>query len=110
LAQKGESITDVYWAFNTKFKLEIGQQNNIDKNYDNIIWFKGGIFVINSFSKSESTNGQIQLSVSGQDKMCRLNGTISGNLPHEVDFGTEQIIDTNGNITINKIPLYKIIQ
>jgi hypothetical protein len=31
---------DYYWGLNTKFKLEIGVENNIDKTYPKIIWFK----------------------------------------------------------------------
>lgn len=38
-------VTDTFnysnylWSFNTKFKLEIGIENNINSQYDNIIWF-----------------------------------------------------------------------
>jgi len=28
------------WGLNTKFKLEIGVKNNINPNYDDIIWFQ----------------------------------------------------------------------
>jgi hypothetical protein len=33
------SLSDYYWGLNTKFKLYIGVENNINPNYDNIIWF-----------------------------------------------------------------------
>ena len=102
-------ITDTYWAFDNKFKLEIGLQNDIDSNYPEVIWFEQGVYVINSFSKSRST-ASLSISISGQDKMCRLNGTIGGSIPSEVDFGTEQLIDADGNTHIEKLPIYKIIQ
>lgn len=102
-------ITDTYWAFDNKFKLEIGLQNDIDSNYPEVIWFEQGVYIINSFSKSRSTTS-LSISISGQDKMCRLNGTIGGSIPSEVDFGTEQLIDADGNTHIEKLPIYKIIQ
>ena len=47
---------DFYWGLNTKFKLEVGVENNIDSSYPNIIWFKQGIYLITSFNTSRSTN------------------------------------------------------
>jgi hypothetical protein len=41
-----------YWGLSTKFKLEIGVENHIEEKYPDIIWFKQGIYVINSFSTS----------------------------------------------------------
>jgi hypothetical protein len=29
-----------HWTFKSKFKLEVGVKNNIDKSYPDIIWFK----------------------------------------------------------------------
>jgi hypothetical protein len=34
------NYNDYYWGLNTKFKLEIGVQNNINPMYPEIIWFK----------------------------------------------------------------------
>ena len=102
-------ITDVYWAFKNKFKLEIGLKNEIDFNYPDIIWFKQGVFVVNNFNKSRSTTN-LNISISGQDKMCLLNGTLGGALPHETDFGTIETEDESGNITIKKITIYDIVR
>ena len=34
------NINDYLWAINTKIKIYIGVENNIDSKYENIIWFK----------------------------------------------------------------------
>ena len=114
-------ITDIYWCYNNKFKLEVGLKNLINNKYPDIIWFDMGIYIITNFSKSKSTN-TLSISLSGKDKMCRLNGEVSGNIMMSTDFGTEEIvnkieeIDENGNpkttyqTTINKLPIYLIIQ
>lgn len=80
------NINDIYWGFSNKFKLYIGVLNTINKKYDDIIWFPQGVYVINSFSSSYTTT-DYQISISGQDKMCLLNGTIGGNIPAETNFG-----------------------
>ena len=114
-------ITDIYWCYNNKFKLEVGLKNLINNKYPDIIWFDMGIYIITNFSKSKSTN-TLSISLSGKDKMCRLNGEVSGNIMMSTDFGTEEIvnkieeIDENGNpkttyqTTVNKLPIYLIIQ
>lgn len=101
-------ITDDNWYYDTKFKLEIGVKNYIDKNYPDIIWFKMGTYIITSFSKSKSTNS-LSISISGKDKMCRLNGEISGNLMVSTDFGTIEEIMEDGYTTITKLPIKTII-
>lgn len=88
-------INDIYWGFSNKFKLYIGVLNTINKKYDDIIWFPQGTFVINSFNSSYTTV-DYNISISGQDKMCLLNGTIGGNIPMKVNFGIEKYIDEEG--------------
>lgn len=116
-------ITNEYWCFNNKFKLQIGLRNFINPIYPDIIWFDKGIYIITSFNISRSTSS-LSISISGKDKMCRLNGEVSGSLPIGTDFGTEEIIeevpiyDENGNPTgkttyntiINKLHLAQIIR
>lgn len=102
-------ITDYYWSFKQKFKLEIGVQNQIDTNYPEIIWFKQGIYLISSFSHSQSTNG-INISIQGKDKMAKLDGTMGGTLTAQTDFGSYDEIAADGTITNIKIPLFKIVQ
>ena len=88
-------INDIYWGFSNKFKLYIGVLNTINKKYDDIIWFPQGTFVINSFNSSYTTV-DYNISISGQDKMCLLNGTIGGNIPMKVNFGIEKYTDEEG--------------
>lgn len=115
-------ITDAYWCYNNKFKLEIGLKNTINLNYPEIIWFEMGVYVITSFSKSKSTNS-LSVSISGKDKMCRLNGEVSGNVMMSTDFGTieqvdkvEEIDEETGetiisyHTTVTKLEIYRIIQ
>jgi hypothetical protein len=56
------------WGLNTKFKLEIGLKNTINKLYPDIIWFKQGIFLISSFNTSRATNN-FTIAIQGKDKM-----------------------------------------
>lgn len=107
--QKNPVIDDVYWSFKNKFRLDIGVNNSINTNYSNIIWFKQGIFVINSFSKSIATNN-MTINISGQDKGCLINGSINGSVPHEVNFAVLEEIQADGTVTTSKIPIYTIIK
>ena len=103
------NINNFYWGLNNRFKLEIGLKNTINPNYDEIIWFQQGIFVITSFNTSLSTNN-CTISINGKDKMCLLDGSVDGQLPASVDFGVEEFKDNNGIITYNQIPIKKIIK
>ena len=46
LVSEGVNITDVYWGLTTKFNLYIGLTNNINSDYDDLIWFPQGTFLI----------------------------------------------------------------
>jgi hypothetical protein len=39
LFTENTDLTEYYWTLKTKFKLEIGIENNIDPKYPDIIWF-----------------------------------------------------------------------
>jgi hypothetical protein len=39
VAANNFDYSNYLWGLNTKFKLEIGVKNEIDKNYPDIIWF-----------------------------------------------------------------------
>ena len=93
---------DYYWGLNTKFKLEIGVENLIDPTYPKIIWFNQGIYLITSFNTSRTTNN-FTISINGKDKMCLLNGEVSGSLESSVDFGTIEEESADGIWTIRKI-------
>ena len=110
LVAKEININDYYWNIKTKFKLEIGLENNINPNYPDIVWFPQGIFAITSFNTSQTTNAY-SISISGKDKMCFLNGDLGGNLPASIDFGVEEYYDKNTNTTsYTQIPIKKIIR
>ena len=100
--------SNYYWGLNTKFKLEIGVSNEVDKSYPDIIWFNQGIYLISSFNMAKSTNN-FSITIQGKDKMAMLNGEAGGVINSSVDFGTIEEEDQNGNWTIRKIPIREII-
>ena len=85
LSAKNLNINNVYWGLTTKVKIEIGLQNNVNSKYDNIIWFPQGIFILTDFKTTQTINNYT-INLTGKDKMCMLNGDVSGNLPAPVRF------------------------
>ena len=69
--------TEYDWVFGTRFKVEIEVNGK---------WSKQGVYVLTSYNDQLSTNSHT-ISISGKDKMCLLNGEISGNVNSQVDFG-----------------------
>ena len=94
-------ISDYLWGLDTRFKLEVGIENDINFNYPEIIWFNQGIYIITSFSTALSVNN-CTINLQGKDKMCLLNGENGGLLGFEVDFGHYEIEEADK--TIKKIP------
>lgn len=93
-----------------KFKLEIGLKNNINTNYPEIIWFNQGIFVTTGVNTSRSTSNY-SISISGKDKMCLLNGDVSGSLPSSIDFGMiEEYSEDGTQIVYKHLKLKDIIR
>lgn len=111
MVAEGVNITDVYWGLTTKFALYIGLTNNINSDYENLIWFPQGIFLITSFSTTLASNSY-KISISGKDKICLLNGDISGNFPNPIDFATELVESNNSsNLSIeDSINQYGLIE
>ena len=72
-------LTDYYWGVKTKFNLSIGLKNTINSNYPDIIWFPQGVYIITTFNSSQTTNS-FNISLTGKDKMCLLNGEVSGSI------------------------------
>ena len=103
------NYTNYIWSLNTKFKLEIGVENTVDSNFPDIIWFNQGIYLITQFNTSSSTNN-FTITINGKDKMCLLNGEISGSLESSIDFGKIEEEDNNGNWIIRQIPIQEIIR
>ena len=87
------NINSVYWGITTKVKIEIGLQNNINSNYNKIIWFKQGLFILSDF-KTTSTTNNYTINLSGKDKMCLLNGDVGGALPAPTRF--DSYVDSAG--------------
>ena len=106
LVAQNVNINQFYWGLYNKFNLEIGLKNNLNKNYPDIIWFKQGIYIITNFNTTYDVNNY-NISISGKDKMCLLNGDVAGALPHTTDFGVEEYDDgytkTYTNIKIRTI-------
>jgi hypothetical protein len=101
--------SDYSWGLNTKFKLEIGVENTISSIYPKIIWFPQGIYLITSFNTARSTNN-FTITLQGKDKMCLLNGEVSGSIGVQTDFGTIEEEDADGIWTIRPIPIPEIIR
>ncbi len=109
MVAKDVNINDFYWGLHSKFKLLIGLTNKINSEYPDIIWFPQGVYLITSFSTSQSTNSY-NISIQGKDKMCLLNGEIGGTLTAPIDFGKIEERDEKGNLTISDIPIKEIIK
>ena len=103
------NYNDYYWGLNTKFKLEIGVQNLVDSFYPDVIWFNQGIYLITGFNTSRSTNN-FTISINGKDKMCLLNGEVSGSFESSIDFGQIEEESADGIWEIRKIPIPEIIR
>lgn len=78
---------DYYWTLKSKVQIELGVQNQIDNRYPEIIWYPQGIYILTNFSCTKNTNN-CQITVSGQDKMSKLNGTLGGS------FSAETVLDS----------------
>lgn len=99
---KVEDIENIL-SLNKKIKIEIGIDLNIlppgelakYRNYTRI-WFPLGIFVVKSPSLNRSVSG-VTLSLTLSDKMCLLNGEMSGNLPAATVFSEADVLDADGN-------------
>ena len=94
-----------------KVKVEIGYENpfaNEGVYPDKILWFPCGDFVLSSASLSRSTSG-FNISISGKDKMCLLDGTAGGVIPSQTAFH-ERAIQVNDKLTKYESPtIHQII-
>ena len=98
-------------SMNKKVKVEIGLENPFREyaDYGEIIWFPIGTYVINQATTSTSASSA-NISISGKDKMCMLDGTCGGTLPSSVTFHESQYEDENGDIRTEDVPIFTIIK
>ena len=106
LSAKNLNINNVYWGLTTKVKIEIGLENTINSSYEDIIWFKQGLFILTDFKTSQTTNNYT-INLTGKDKMCLLNGDIAGTFSGPIRFDTfttesndHVIIDETGSFNL----------
>lgn len=106
-------IDNIYWGIKNKFKLEVGLENFINSEYPDIIWFKQGLYVITSLNETLNATSH-NISLSGKDKGCLLNGEFGGTIPSTTNFGKMDYneIDDDGNYvtTTVDLPIKTIIQ
>ena len=96
-------------SINKKVKLEIGVDNTLNKYKEfKTIWFPLGTYVIIQPNISRNTGG-ITVSLQLKDKMCLLNGEVSGILPASVTFNEREYTDADGNEIIENPTLFQII-
>ena len=92
-------------SINKKVSIFIGVENSINPNYEKIIWFPLGIFVIVQPNISHGVTGTT-VSISFKDKMCLLNGECGGGLPASIIFHEyDQII---GYQNVDELPTSEI--
>lgn len=97
-------------SINKKIKILIGYDNPLKsyKNYGDIIWFPCGLFVLSSANISRSTSGW-NISITGKDKMCLLDGTAGGTLPASITFHESLVQLDNGDVEIQYPTIFQII-
>lgn len=108
--EKFSSYNWSYWGLTHKFRLEIGLLNTINNDYPEIIWFNQGVFVISSFSYSQDPADNMKISISGKDKMAKLNGELGGTFPAKITLDTIEEVAKDGSITYTKQHIYDIIR
>lgn len=97
-------------SINKKIKVLIGYDNPLKsyKNYGDIIWFPCGLFVLSFANISRSTSGW-NISITGKDKMCLLDGTAGGTLPASITFHESLVQLDNGDVEIQYPTIFQII-
>lgn len=110
LVAENIQVHDYYWGLKNKFRLKIGLKNTIDNQYPDICWFDYGVFVIQSFSCSSSTNN-FTVSIQGKDKLSLLNGELSGNFFATTELSKYLVQNDFGDTIASKyVPIEQIIK
>ena len=104
---------DSMFAINKKIYLEIGLKNNLAHRgyYPTypIIYFPFGVFLIQNQSVSYDSSG-VTINLSLGDKMCLLNGTVSGVLPAAINFESVDTLGPDGDLHTEYIRINELIQ
>lgn len=98
------------FSINKKVFIEIGIKNltNEYKNYD-IIWFKQGIFFINSINLSTSSSTQVNIAIQLKDLMSCLNGDVGGLFTSTTILDEMDTQATDGSWITEKVKIIDII-
>ena len=96
-------------SINKKIQLFIGIENQINSNYEDIIWFSMGIFLIIQPNLSHTLQG-VTISLTLKDKMCLLNGECGGTLPASITFHNYSQIQADGSTIDIPQLIFDIIQ
>lgn len=98
------------WALSTEFELFIGERNNINSSYPDIIWFPMGRYLISSLNSNLQVNNY-SISLQGKDKIAKLNGEMGGMINSlAVDFGKVDEVQPDGTTVTRKLKLEEIIR
>ena len=111
LAEETENdLTDIdnLLSIEKRVAIYVGQKNNVDSSYDDIVWFPKGIFLITQPNISHTLTG-VTISLSCQDKMCLLNGTSGGGLPTSITFHEYDQLMEDGSIEAIPQRMYDIV-
>lgn len=92
MVAKDVNINEFYWGLTHKIKIEIGVINTINPEYDDIVWFNQGIFIISTFNVALTVNNYA-ITLNAKDKMSLLNGDLGGNLFAQTDFANIENYD-----------------
>ena len=97
-------------AIDKKIQLFVGLNNPLVdyQQYGEIVWFPQGVFILSSANVSRSTSSW-QISISGKDKMCKLDGTCGGTLPATTIFHESQVEQADGTIVTEYPTISRII-
>lgn len=98
-------------SINKKIRLSLGYTNFSEKykHYGDIIWFPLGIYIIIAPSISHSVTNTA-INITAKDKMCLLNGEVSGKLVAPVSLHEKYIRGENDTLIIKPVSMYDIIR
>ena len=78
-------------SLNKKIKVYVGSRNPLRQysSYGDIVWFPCGLYLVASANITRGTNNW-SISISGKDKMVKLDGTVGGTLPASVTLNEKE--------------------